>query len=235
MERTFISLKEELQSILPEVLIKDLQDNERICTTCNGLGVIAIQNPYGIKGDNSPEAKLNRFPYNHQALTLCPNCYNGVQRVCKYCGQPIKKGSITNCDCPQYVSEQETILKNKWKETVNKAQKVTEEEVKTMLYCEEQDKYFNSIVDFFEYWESEYDEKEKMPEVLWVTEEVKLSFDAGSILESACEELHEDAYDNCSVDELQEFLDQYVEKQTGTTTYYPCFKQYVVIKKDYYK
>ena len=34
--------------------------------------------------------------------------------------------------------------------------------------------------------------------------------------------------------ELQECLDKWCEKQTGTTTYYPCYKEYVKVKKEWF-
>lgn len=34
--------------------------------------------------------------------------------------------------------------------------------------------------------------------------------------------------------ELQEFLDKWCDKQTGTTTYYPCYKEYVRVKKEWF-
>ena len=61
-----------------------------------------------------------------------------------------------------------------------------------------------------------------------------MSIDADWIIENACEELHEDARDSIgSKDEkeLQKFLDKWCDKQTGTTTYYPCYKDYVSVMK----
>ena len=34
--------------------------------------------------------------------------------------------------------------------------------------------------------------------------------------------------------ELQEFLDKWCAKQTGTTTYYPCYKEYVRVQKEWF-
>lgn len=35
--------------------------------------------------------------------------------------------------------------------------------------------------------------------------------------------------------ELQDFLDKWCEKQTGTTTYYPYYKEYVRVKKGWFE
>lgn len=230
MEQKKIVVKDIISKILPEVLVKDLQENERICTTCKGLGVRAVRNEFGIRGDTSERAKEKRFPYEHQSLNFCPDCFNGVQKLCEYCGKPIKKGYIDKCDCKEYLRKQEEIRIAKWNEIMAKAEEVDEKDVTNMLYCEETDRYYNSVEDFFEEWEcDEHDEEDIKPEILWVTEEVKLSFDAGSVLENACDQLHEEASEYCNVEELQELLDVYAKKQTGTTTYFPQHKQYIRI------
>ena len=230
MKQEFIDLKKVINEILPEVLVKDLQDNERVCPTCKGLGVKIVKNEFGLHGDTSERAKKERFPYHHESLNFCPNCFNGVQKLCEYCGKPIKKGYIDKCDCEGYLREQEAIRLEKWNEVLSKAEEVKEEDVTNMLYCEETEEYYASVEDFLEDWECDHDEEDEMPERLWVTVEQSLSLNADNILENACEDLHEDAYDQCDIDELQVLLDKYATKQTGTKTYYPSYKQYVKIK-----
>ena len=113
--------------------------------------------------------------------------------------------------------------------------------------AEQSDKYFTDEDEFVEYyWQNyldgsggcnnfdEYFEYE-IPKVLWNCEEVKISMDADSIIENACEELHEDARDNISNEkELQDFLNKWCAKQAGTATYYPCYKEYVRVKKEWF-
>lgn len=53
MKHISLDVSEEIKNILPETLEKDLQDNEEICSVCNGLGVVLDNNVYGIKGDSS--------------------------------------------------------------------------------------------------------------------------------------------------------------------------------------
>lgn len=68
-----------------------------------------------------------------------------------------------------------------------------------------------------------YDNNIEMPKYCYGTYSRQISFDACSIIESACDDLHEDAIDqidDASVKELQNFLDAWCEKQTGTKTYY---------------
>ena len=103
-----LNVEEEIKRILPDTLEKDLTDNEEICPVCHGLGVKMWNNPYGIKGDTSEEAKRSMFPYKHQSLLPCPNCYNGVVNLCEYCGKQLPKGK-TKCDCKQQKEKDEEV------------------------------------------------------------------------------------------------------------------------------
>ena len=107
MKHISINVSEEIKNILPDTLEKDLQDHEELCPVCHGLGVAIDNNIFGIKGDTSEAAKKSMFPYNHQAIKFCPNCFNGVIRLCQYCGKQIRKGSIDSCDCEQYKAKEE--------------------------------------------------------------------------------------------------------------------------------
>jgi hypothetical protein len=234
MKRVNINVAEEIKNILPETLKKDLMDDERICPTCHGLGVVSVHRIYGIKDDPNLEVKGIHFPYDHQTLTFCPNCFNGVQSLCKYCGKPIKKGYINKCDCTEYEMEQKAIELEKWNKILDKAVKVKEEDVDTMLYCEENSNFYSSVEDFIDDWESEHDEDDELPERLWVTSKREISINAGNVVESACDDLHEDASDNCDYESLQKLLDDWCNSQSGTTTYFPCYEQYVAIDNKYF-
>lgn len=241
IHREEVKLQEVLQKSFPKILIKDLTENERICPVCSGLGMRIEDNVYGIKGDTSEAGRKYRFPYKRQALSFCQSCFNGVQRLCPYCEQPYKNQAYLHCDCEgqrkadeeeRKADEEERI--KKWNEKVAKAVAVDEKDVDTMLYCEEFDKYYNTVDDFFDDYASNYDDEivHNEPERLWVTSVEKISIDADNILENACERLHEEAMDNISMDDrnkLQSFLDDWCKEQTGTFTYYPCHEQYVVI------
>lgn len=232
-ERKEINLYETMKKTFPKILIKDLAEHERICPDCNGLGVRIEDNVYWIKNDNSEAGRKYHFPYKHQALSFCQNCFNGVQRLCPYCGQPYKDQTYLHCDCEEQkkVDEQERI--KKWNEKVSKAVQVDEKGVDTMLYCEEFDKYYDTVNDFIDDYACNHQEDgDERPVRLWVTSVETISIDAYDIVRDACEDLHEDAMDNISSEDftrLQNFLDEWCEDQAGTTTYYPCYEQYVLI------
>ena len=120
-----------------------MQDNEEICPVCNGLGVVIANNPYGIQGDTSETAKKSIFPYNHQAIKFCPNCFNGVIQLFEYCGKQLPKGRL-KCDCEQQKEIDNEERKIKYQETIAKAKEIAVEDLSgdTWLYDEQTDDYF---------------------------------------------------------------------------------------------
>lgn len=228
--RVEVNLYEEVRKMFPEILVKDLSENERICPVCNGLGMRLANNMYGIKGDTSEMGRKILFPYKHQALSFCQKCFNGVQRLCPYCGKTYVNQSYLHCDCAgQKKADEEKKIKE-WNERFSKAVEVDEKDVDTTLYCEEFDKHYNSTDDFFDDYAANYsDGGYERPNVLWVTTVEKIHIDAADVAADACEYLHEDAYDQCNIDSLQKLLDSWCKDQYGTTTCFPSFKRYVLI------
>lgn len=229
--RVEVNLYQEIQKTFPEILVKDLSKNERICPVCNGIGMKLTNNVYGIKGDTSEIGRKMLFPYKHQALSFCRSCFNGVQRLCPYCGKLYVNQSYLHCDCEgQKKADEEKRIKE-CNEKVSKAVAVDEKDVDTMLYCEEFDKYYDAIGDFFDDYAANYMDEEvyTKPVRLWVTSVEKIHIDAAGVTANACEYLHEDAYDQCDIGSLQKLLDAWCKDQYGATTYLPSFKQYVLI------
>ena len=99
-----------------------------------------------------------------------------------------------------------------------------------MLYCEEFDEYYDTVDDFFDDYACNHEEDgDERPVRLWVCSVEKIHIDADSVVDNVCQELHEDAYEQCDIGSLQDILDDWCKEQTGATTYYPCYKQYVEI------
>ena len=219
-----------LQNIMGDGLIKDLQNDEAICPVCHGTGLALSNNPYGL-ADDPDQSKM--FPYEHQSVVSCRNCYNGVVKKCKYCGKLLNRHTY-QCDCEgsRKAREQERIQKSneEEKERISKA-KIIEwndpiAEQLVMLYSEyfsDNEGYFSDWDEFFDDW---YDNHENIdddrPKYVWSTKTTEISFDADSIIENACDDLCEEAEDqisNTDRKELQDLLNQWAAKQTGTTTY----------------
>lgn len=246
MKHISLNVADEIKKILPVTLEKDLQDNEAICPVCHGLGLIKKDFPFGVKEDDTEKAfKLNW--YDNEYLTFCPNCYFGVIKTCKYCGKPIQRNS-NRCDCNEYKEQESEEKRIKYQEIINKAKEIELKDTSYYVYDEQSDKYFTDEDEFVDYYMQNYSDgsggysnfdeyfEYEIPKVLWNCEEVKISMDADSIIENACEELHEDARDNISDEkELQEFLNNWCAKQTGTTTYYLCYKEYVKVQKEWFE
>lgn len=237
----------DLTNMFLDTLEKDLMDNEAICPVCNGTGVVKRNNVYGIKGDTSEIAKQKHFPYNHQSLSLCPNCYNGVVKLCEFCGRQISREYINRCNCEQYKLKEAEEKRIKYQDTINKATEISLCNASDFIYDEKADRYFIDESEFADYYWDLYQEgvhdcknfeeyfQREIPKVLWNCTKTEISINANDILEQACEDLHEDAYENVdNIKELQEYLDNWCSKQSGTTTYYPCYKEYVSVQKDWF-
>jgi len=241
-----LNVSEKIKHILPDTLEKDLQDNEEICSVCHGLGIIKRSHSYGI--ENSEKPPMANW-YDNEYFVWCPNCYFGVIKKCEYCGKILPKGRL-KCDCEKQREIDEKERRIKYQETISKAKEIDLKDITTYLYDEESDKYYSDIDEFVDYRRQDYRDGSRgynnfyeyfqyeMPEVLWLCDNVDISMDADNIIESACEELHEDVEDNISVqdrEELQELLDNWCKKQTGTTTLYPNYKKYVRVKKEWFE
>ena len=122
------------------------------------------------------------------------------------------------------------------KESHKRSKKVDPNDVDIMLYCDKTEKYYNDYREFVEEYQDKYIAGEigvgDIPDALWVTEEERIHLDAWSIIEDACDDLHEDAAESCDCETLQTLLDIWCEAQTGTTTYYPCYDKYVRVNKE---
>lgn len=228
------------------ILKKDLTENERICPVCKGTGVVKTNQKYGLTDDESELAKKELFPYNNETLSFCPNCFNGVIRICKYCGKQIPKPYINKCDCSTYIQLQEEKKKSEYQKTIEKAKKVKYTKDIDCFYDDKNNVFFYEIDDFCDYYYNLYlDDNENlsfneffnqnMPNQLWVCEKSKIKLDAESIIESACEDLHDDAY-SCidDINDLQNYLDEWCNKQSGTITFFPCYKEYVEVERNWF-
>lgn len=111
--------KVDCSDFLNTILVKDLQDDEIICPTCKGYGVVIDNNVYGLGEKGKPY-----FPYKHQSIRFCPDCYNGVADVCEFCGKVLPKTSH-KCDCEGYKKSKLEETQKKLKNAYDKAAKVS--------------------------------------------------------------------------------------------------------------
>ena len=115
--RKVVNIEDAFGELIGKKLIKDLHDNEEICPVCHGTGLRIEDNPYGLSDD--PDKRAGQFPYKHQSIQFCPNCYNGVVRFCPDCGKQIPRYR-TLCDCDAVVQRRQQEENRKEKERLEK-------------------------------------------------------------------------------------------------------------------
>lgn len=222
--RKVVNIEDAFGELVGKKLIKDLHDNEEICPVCHGTGLRIEDNPYGLSDD--PDKRAGQFPYKHQSIRFCPNCYNGVVRFCPDCGKQIPR-CRTLCDCDAVVQRRQQEETRKEKERLEKAEKHEPNALGSLFTMAQSDfyshneGYFSCWEDFFDNWNEDCEEFTGKPLYVWGTEEVEMSFDASSIVSNACEDMYEDAYDDIGADavaEMQRYLNEWKEKY-GRTSY----------------
>lgn len=194
--RKVVNIEDAFGELIGKKLIKDLHDNEEICPVCHGTGLRIEDNPYGLSDD--PDKRAGQFPYKHQSIQFCPNCYNGVVRFCPDCGKQIPRYR-TLCDCDAVVQRRQQEENRKEKERLEKAEK-HEPNALGSLFTMAQSDFYSHNEGYFSCWED---------------------FFASSIVSNACEDMYEDAYDDIGADavaEMQRYLNEWKEKY-GRTSY----------------
>lgn len=189
--RKVVNIEDAFGELIGKKLIKDLHDNEEICPVCHGTGLRIEDNPYGLSDD--PDKRAGQFPYKHQSIRFCPNCYNGVVRFCPDCGKQIPR-CRTLCDCDAVVQRRQQEENRKEKERLEKAEKHEPNALGSLFTMAQSDfyshneGYFSCWEDFFDSWNEDREEFTGKPLYVWGTEEVEMSFDASSIVSNACED-----------------------------------------------
>lgn len=228
--RNIIYDAEYIQQLVNATLVKDLQEDEEICPHCHGTGMVVVANHYGLSDD--PDKTKGHFPYSHQSITFCYHCYNGVVRRCSHCGEHIKKGRIS-CDCESATEVRKLKKLQEIKAAFDRAPEASEEYVSKCEcfysdYYGNNDGYFFEWDDFFEYWKEHHEpNNDERPEFVWCTEPEYLTIDAHSIVESAAEDLFEDAIsyiDSADIAKLQNYLYKWCDDCGLGPTYYESHK-----------
>ena len=218
-----------INALLADGLEKDLLEDEELCETCQGTGIVKSNNVYGLSND--PNKLAGHFPYKHQSTTFCPNCYNGIIHRCEYCGKIMPRGRLLcNCEAVSEARRQEE--DKKLLEALKKAEEFDSDALGSrfgMCYSENyrhNEGYFAEWEDFFDSLDDDNDDSH--PEYVWGTIKTEMSLNADSIIENAIDDFYEDAGDEISDAaraELQQFLNDWCERfgcgpaYTWTTKY----------------
>ena len=223
-ERVFVNDKEYIERLVNASLVKDLHDNEEICQFCHGTGLVIRDNPYGLSNDPDVSAV---FPYKHQSISFCQHCYNGIVRRCKLCGELIHRGFLKhNCEAQKKFDQEEAERKEKelWEKTPIAPPEVLEK--CEMFYADclnYDDGYFGDWDTFFDLWAYDHLPGDPRPEYVWTTEIENMHIDADDVIETATQDLYEDADSDISDakrKELQAYLDEFCKTCGVGTTYY---------------
>lgn len=219
-KRVVVDALKYLSEVLKNGIEKDLQENQILCSVCNGTGLAITNIPYGLSND--PNKTTGHFPYKNQYISSCNNCYSGVVDLCNYCENPLDRRN-TRCGCVGLVDAKNKERLQKQQLEWDKAIKISadNEIAKNMgMYYSEKypynEGYFSEIEDFIEYWNDVHEPDEITPKYLWGTSEEKLNIDAYDIVGSACEDLYEDAIDYIGseeIDNLQNTLNDWCSRQ----------------------
>lgn len=140
-----------------------------------------------------------------------------VPKKCEDCKQELRRKDFY-LRCLACAAKHET---EKQRRILDKAKKLDAKEYTgRVLYSEGRDQYYFEGV--FEYLEDAENDGVDPEEYLWGCVSYGLHIDADSVIDSATEEHHEDAYYECDHDGLQKLLDEWCAKQ-GVETFTPDY------------
>lgn len=235
-ERIEINAIPYFNKLLRNGIIKDLQDGEQICPVCQGTGLALDDQIYGLSND--PDKTVGHFPYHKQYIASCQNCYGGVIKTCRHCGEPFDRKRY-QCECDG--AKAERILKKDQAEAekYEKSDKLNYDDdivlAMDMLYSEDytdNEGYFSDWEDFFENWNDHHDPSDERPVYVWGTEALQFTLDADRLIENGLEDHYEDAgdqIDHADRKELQETLDDWCRMSADFKTFYQTVKYSVSI------
>jgi predicted RNA-binding Zn-ribbon protein involved in translation (DUF1610 family) len=185
---------------LPDETTREVREDEKLCDTCGGFGII--------------------YNKNRGVVKTCPDCFKGKIKVCKHCGKELKR-SRYRCNCNEAKEEYE---KERLKNALKRKEEAKEVgidyiiENDLQLFDDVGKRYIPDIDDTLDIdW-------------AFATHTITLDLNAYHILEDASVELHEsarDSFDSEDYDKLQGVCDELNEKYKGYRSYYPDFSKWV--------
>lgn len=242
---TKVDVPEWLMEIYKTGLHKDLQEHQDICPYCYGVGWEVTDQTYNLS--DNPDRRPPYFPFHNQYLIPCQHCYTGVINYCEHCGARLPKGRL-KCTCDTVKKEDSIKAAQREAERLEKAKKLPSSALGDKFdmcyseHCSGNEGYFDDWESFFLGWDDGwYEGKDSVeperPKYVWGTNEIKLIFDAHSIVEQGCDDMYEDAMDyigGVAIKELQEFCDKWCKKY-GPTSYTWTYKYAIEIPWEEYE
>lgn len=202
-----------------ELLPIKLKNNQIHCKECKGIGWLDTE---------------------QGSIESCKNCGGkGYINLCESCGVEVN----------YYHSLCDECQRKKWNEKLLKEEQEAFERSEKLIFGKDDEKikeikqfyseiypynegFFDDFDEFFDVMKEKGFTKETGPLYVWATQGKLIELDVDNILEYACEELHENSYENISdedYNELKTFLQQWCAKQTGTATSYPNYRCSIMV------
>jgi hypothetical protein len=215
-------------------LVKDLQEHERICTACHGLGCIKRDMPFALADDKQPGHRTPGFPYHQEYVGPCPNCYNGIERLCEHCAEPLNRAYTSGtywCNCEAASAERHRLAREKEQKRIADAKRVPLAEYTGEMLFEptgEHYIYTDDVDPGVLYYACN-------PHTNWIQPGAESLIED---LDNAAAEEWED-FDGLDItaeakDALQGLLDTWFEQHVKLDTlYHPDFDTIVVVPEDY--
>ena len=201
---------------------------ERVCTECEGR-LLSYATHGQVFGGSDADGRY---------IIVCHSCLGGLQQQCPHC-----KGWMVQrvlCHCSGRRAEQKRLEVQRDAARFDQATHLTIEEAEAAgIECV----YWpNEGGDIITRLASVMDDAEERvlfnwdydrPMFVWATTETELTMDAGSIIEDACEDLHDEALYSIGTEgpvELQAIVDAWCAKYgDGCTTYHPDYTRAILL------
>ena len=119
----------------------DFAPGERLCRACRGLSVVKAGAPFGLSAGKEPKPGESWWPYEHEWVSPCGNCYMGKVSFCKHCDADVPRNR-QRCDCKVATAEHMAELSAKREEAWAKLPRILLSDYKEdMLWAEHAGKY----------------------------------------------------------------------------------------------
>ena len=218
-----------IDNFLNGTIIKDLQDDEEVCPICNGIGLKIQDNVYGLGEKDKPH-----FPYKHQSIGFCQNCFNGVVKKCIHCGELLSRQKY-ECDCirsHEVRAEKQYTLEY---EKFDKAERIDLRDYDGYLMIGE------TVMDkeeFIEYYCDDFNPIHSSDRI-WAVDKVMVfdKIDLDGIIEEKCYDGYEEMYEyvdmrSSLLSEAQELLDKWIiENKNQLYMYFETNAKYVDLRE----
>lgn len=203
-----------LSGLKIELMPNTTREGRALCTECDGIGWLQSD--------------------NEKTIVKCNKCYDGLIYVCPDCGESKFTGY---CNSEQCKEKREKEKDEKQYQSFLKSKKLKPEEYDKSLvvYSDDvdgyNDGYFADVYELIDYCE---DNDIEIPYYVYGTYTSTFFLDIDDAIESALEDMHEDAeymIDDKSLSELRLAVDKFNKENEFVKTYYKDDSTTIILKE----